>query len=91
MPRSLVRNPTAERRELFKCNLDKYMGLRHKSNTDMAAMLMISKPTFVRKKGNPEQFTYEEILRIMDHLKFSPFDKAEVIGIKLQIVNLGGE
>lgn len=91
MPRSLVKDPIAERKELFRCNLEKYMELRHKTNDDMAAFIRTSKSTFERKKGNPERFTYEEILRVMDYLKFSPFDKAEVIGIKFQIVNVGGD
>lgn len=89
MPRSLVRDLTAEREALFSANIEKYMTLRNKSNDDIAEILGISPTHMFRLRKSPGSMGIDRALRLIDYLGFSDADKAEVIGIKLQ-VRLGG-
>ena len=92
MPKqNLVRDPTKERAELFAANVEKYIRLRNKRPSEVAKALGLTDQVFIRRRQNPRMFSLPEMLRLMDYLKFSEADRAEVVGIKIKIYAMGGQ
>lgn len=89
MPKqNLVRDPTKQRAEIFAANIDKYMRIRGKSNGDVAKAVGVSDRVFFDRRKNPKTFSLPEMLLVMDYLKFSPADRAEVVGVQIKLCEL---
>ena len=89
MPKSnLVRDPTKERTERFAANIDKYMRIRTKNNGDVARAVGVSEQVFYKRRQNPKMFSLPEMLLVMDYLKFSSADRAEVVGVEIKLCEL---
>lgn len=91
MPKqNLVRDRTKEQADLFAANVEKYIRLRGKSPGEVAAAMGLSDRVFAYRRQSPKSFSLQEMLRLMDYLKFSEADRAEVVGVKIKIYAVGG-
>ena len=80
MPRSnLVRDRTHEKALSLSGNIQKYMRCRNKTASDMARAAGITLGTWYKKMQNPESFKFEEVIRIVHYLDFSPADREELL------------
>lgn len=91
MPKvTLARDPTKERSELFAANVDKYMRLRNKTPKEVAMIAGLNERPFTNRQRDPRLYSLVEMLKIMDYLKFSQADRAEVVGVEIKIYGMGG-
>lgn len=89
MPRqTLVRDPTKERAEMFAANIEKYMRIRRKTNLDIANAIGVTEQVMYKRRQKPKMFSFSEVIQIMDYLKFSPADRAEVVGVEIKLCEL---
>lgn len=82
------KDPPKERVEFFIANVDKYMRLRHKTAKEVASAAGLEERPFVNRQNGKTPYLLREMMEIMDYLKFSPADRAEVAGIEIKIYGM---
>ena len=80
MPKSNLAQDRAHKKTLLLSgNIRKYMTLKSRTAWDMARALGIVPDTWYKKMRNPESFKFEEVIRIVHYLDFSPADREELL------------
>ena len=64
--------------DLLKGNIKKRMEAGQVTNKQMAAVTGMSPGTFAQKTNHPERFTYPELMRVFEKLKFPDSEVLEV-------------
>ena len=76
----MTKRRLSPREERIQKGIKVYQTLHDMTNAQMAAKMHMTEPTWKRKKGSPNQFSFAELEMLEDKIKLRIFARDEVAG-----------